>query len=166
MNAILIVGIVVILIIVVVMVYYGHTATHTTYLVSVNGQAMYNGSDVPHVSSDDSERIVVAHGNTVDLFTSVGAKTGSLIINNVTNVAYNLAANTFMALDSMGNLYSIDEIGQMATVIGAGYSALYDTQSGYYSKMGSMEIVTGDLSDKTPVNGSYGTLEIITTVQH
>lgn len=163
MNWIMIVGLVIIVIVVIIIFYYLHDS-NTMYTTSVNDAILYKGYEKPYVSSDDLNKIVIASGNRVDVFTSVGTKLGSIIINDVAGVAYNRNEEAFIAIDHNGNLYLLDLISFTATVIGNGYTSLYDTPTGYYIRRGNDEMVLGETNDKTPINGSYGMFDVITKV--
>lgn len=166
MSTLLIIGIVIVLIVIIGIVYYVHQSNGATYITSLNGQVLYHGTAKPYVSSDDMNRIVVAHGNKIDVFNEVGVKSGTVVITEVeiTGVAFNAGDNVFMAMDSNGNLYLIDEALFVATAIDNGYSILHDTVSGYYAKKGTFEFIVGDTNDKAAINGDYGLFEIHTKV--
>jgi len=164
MSTLLIIGIVIVLIVIIGIIYFVHQSSGTTYVTSLGAQVLYQGTFKPYLSSDDLNRIIVAHGNKIDVFNDAGVLSGTISITGVeiTGVAYRASDDVFMAIDSGGILYTIDEASFTATAIDNGYSALYDTVSGYYAKRGTVEIVVGNTNDKVAINGDYGLFAIIT----
>lgn len=164
MNALLIIGLIIIVVIIVVIIYFTYESSGVSYTTSLNGSVLYQGSTKPYVSSNDMNRVAVTRGDKVDLFDENGNKLGTITITGatITGIAFNKSENKFMVLDSQGNLYEIDEASSTASHVGTGYSALYDTVSGYYVKKDAVELVMGDTNDKSPINGDYGLFEIRT----
>lgn len=162
----IIVGIIVVLVVIGIIVYYMHESSTMVYTTTLNGVTLYTGSDRPFVSSNDLDTIVIAHGNIIDFFDEDGVRKGKLVLDGVvfTGIAYDQTEDRYLAIDSLGNKYLIDELNNTASIIGHRYSKLYDTSDGYYGVNNGIEYVIGKSGDTRPINGDYGLFEIFTNL--
>lgn len=167
MNAMLIIALVVVAVVIGLVIYFSSSSSTSAsvYTTSVNGNVLYTGSARPVISSDDYDIVAVGYRDKVDFFTIDGTKLGIANIPSVKGVAYNKEEETFLVVDNNSALYAINLQSFDHTQIAMGYTALYDTASGFFAKHNGISIVSGELSDKTPINGSYGNFDVVTKVK-
>lgn len=169
MNTLYIIGIVLAVIIVAVILYYYFSgeSTTVTYVVTLQAsgisKVLYTGKCRPYVSSNDSTTIAVAHGSLVDIFNMAGVKQTTISIpdKTITGIAYNSTAGQYIAKDSTGSLYTLDQSTSTATLNSSGVTKLFDTVGGFSITQNGTTTVSG--TNATPRNGTYTGFSVLIT---
>ncbi len=155
----------IIIVVVVILLIYWYTSSssmvsHTVVWKSLGEdeeKEIYKGSSIPLISSDGVENVLIATPNGIFLST-ISRKTPIKINSSIaTGIAFDGTGFMMIEADSTFSTISLDGT---KTEIGNGYTKLYDTIDGYFTKVGNVSSVTGRSGSTSPAKGDYGLIQL------
>ena len=166
MNMLAIIISIIVVIVILALVYFHTSSSTVAHTIIWEGSdssdpniPIFEGSYLPPVSSDAVDNVLV--GREDGIFLSTTAHKQAVKINSAVATGLAFDGQDFMMMQADGTAWHIDLDGTKTQLNpGTGYTALYDTEDGYFITVNGVSSVTGDSGSTTKANGDYGLIQL------